>query len=641
MFFEQVQVNTLGQWLGLFVPTNRIYFIYLISAIVIAFFAYWQIERAHDEHDDEDGHAGERGAVLPERRSSFFAFVFDPRVLLHPSTIQDVKFFFVNAIIYAGIATQFLFSTQGVAWYLNLGLESGLGPLEVPVMDSATALVVYTIVSVLMIDLAVYIAHRMMHKVPILWHFHAVHHSAEQLNPLTLFRMHPVDLAITSVTVAIFTGFAYAGLFYMTGEQPQELTIWGLNIILMLFYIFGYNLRHSHIWFSYPAWVSHIFVSPAQHQIHHSADPKHFDKNMGLIFAFWDGLFGTLYVPKGFEKITFGLNKAEPNPFNSVADLYFKPFVRARETMREMFGHRLRRFAMYGGMASLAVCVVLAGDYLEGKRPGFNLPSVMLADLTWTDAHQALSNGYETVIVPTGGTEQNGPFVALGKHNFIIEKTAQDIAMAVGKTLVAPVMDYVPEGEYNPVGESHMNYTGTISVPEPVFEDVLEATARSLKVHGYKNILFLGESGDSQASQERVANRLQALWASEGMRIASISDYYYGNGQVDHLVARGYSREQIGTHAGIRDTSELMFIAGDQVRMDNTYFAGRRKIGLNGDYTKASRSIGADMISLKIEAGVAQINAILASEPTRLVDEGVIANDRRVPIDPATTAGFE
>ncbi len=641
MFFEQVQVNTLGQWLGLFVPTNRIYFIYLISAIVIAFFAYWQIERSHDEHDEEDDHSGERGPVLPERPASFFAFVFDPRVLLHPSTIQDVKFFFVNAVVYAGIATQFLFSTQGVAWYLNRGLEGRLGPLEVPVMDSGTALVVYTILSVLMIDLAVYLAHRMMHKVPILWHFHAVHHSAEQLNPLTLFRMHPVDLAITSVTVSIFTGFAYAGLFYLTGEQPLELTIWGLNIILMLFYIFGYNLRHSHIWLNYPAWVSHIFVSPAQHQIHHSADPKHFDKNMGLIFAFWDGLFGTLYVPKGFEKINYGLNKAEPNPFNSVADLYFKPFVWARETMREMFGNRVRRFAMYGGMASLAICVVLAGDYLKGKRPGFNLPSVMLADLTWTDAHQALAEGYDTIIVPTGGTEQNGPFVALGKHNFIIEKTARDIAMAVGNTLVAPVMDYVPEGEYNPAGESHMNYTGTISVPEPVFEDVLEATAHSLKVHGYKNILFLGESGDSQASQERVAARLQQLWAGQGMRVASISDYYYGNGQVDHLVARGYSQEQIGTHAGIRDTSELMFIAGDHVRLDNTYFAGRRKVGLNGDYTQASKSLGADMIALKIDAGVAQIKSILASEPAELLDQGVIAKKRQSPIDTTTTAGFE
>lgn len=638
MFFEQLQVNTLGQWLGLFVPTNRIYFIYLVSAIVLAFFAYWQIERAHDAHDDEDG---ERGAVLTERPSSFFAFVFDPRVLLHPSTIQDVKFFLVNAVVYAGIGAQFLISTQGAAWYFNRMLEAGLGPLETPIMAGATALAVYTFLSVLMVDLAVYIAHRLMHKVPFLWHFHSVHHSAEQLNPLTLFRMHPVDLAITSVTVSFFAGAAYAGLFYMTGEQPQALTIWGLNIIFMLFYIFGYNLRHSHIWLNYPGWVSHIFVSPAQHQIHHSSDPKHFDKNMGLIFAFWDGLFGTLYVPRRFEKINFGLNRDNPNPFNSVADLYFKPFVWARDTLNDMFENRVRRIGVYSGLASLAVCVVLAGGYLKGKQPGFNLPSVMLADLTWTDAHQALSKGYETIIVPTGGTEQNGPFVALGKHNFIIEKTAAQIAEAVGNTLVAPVMDYVPEGAVEPVPQGHMAYTGTLSLPEAVFEDVLVATAKSLRAHGFKNILFLGESGDSQSSQARVASQLQKAWAAEGMRVASISDYYYGNGQVDYLLDKGYSKEQIGTHAGIRDTSELMFISGDNVRMHNNYFAGTRKVGLNGDYTQASKSIGADMIALKIEAGVAQIKSILDQPPTSAIDESVIALDGQSPIDPAPTAAFE
>lgn len=638
MFFEQAQVNSLGQWLGIIVPTNRIYFVYIISAIVIAFFAYWQIERAHDDHDEDDG---ERGAVLPERPSSFFAFVFDPRVLLHPSTIQDVKFFLVNAIVYAGIATQFLITTQGVAWYFNRLLEAGVGPLETPIMSGATSLVVYTILSVLMVDLAVYIAHRLMHKVPLLWHFHAVHHSAEQLNPLTLFRMHPVDLAITSVTVAIFTGAAYAGLFYLTGEQPQALTIWGLNVIFMLFYVFGYNLRHSHIWLNYPAWVSHIFVSPAQHQIHHSSDPKHFDKNMGLIFAFWDGLFGTLYVPKTYEKINFGLNRENPNPFNSVAELYFKPFVWARQTLAEMFDNRVRRYGVYGGLASLAIGVVLASGYLKDKQPGFNLPSVMLADLTWTDAHQALSKGYDTIIVPTGGTEQNGPFVALGKHNFIIEKTAAQIAEAVGNTLVAPVMDYVPEGQIEPVPQGHMAYTGTLSLPENVFEDVLIATAKSLRAHGFKNIMFLGESGDSQASQARVANQLQKLWADEGMRVATVTDYYYGNGQVEHLQAKGYSTEQIGTHAGIRDTSELMYISGDNVRMHNSYFAGTRKVGLNGDYTKASKSIGAEMIALKIEAGVAQIKSILDQAPAADTDKGVIALDGQSNIDPSPTAAFE
>src|SRR5690606_24355142 len=84
--------------------------------------------------------------------------------------------------------------------------------------------------------------------------------------------------------------------------------------------------RHSHIWLNYPEWLSHIFISPAQHQIHHSTEVRHFDKNLGLIFAFWDKLFGTLYVPKGYEKFSFGINKKKPNPFNNVWDMYVQPF---------------------------------------------------------------------------------------------------------------------------------------------------------------------------------------------------------------------------------------------------------------------------------------------------------------------------
>ena len=80
---------------------------------------------------------------------------------------------------------------------------------------------------------------------------------------------------------------------------------------------------------SYPPWVSYIFISPAQHQTHHSIDAKHYDKNFGLIFAFWDWLFGTLYVPKGYEKLEFGISREEPNPFNSITEIYLKPFSKA------------------------------------------------------------------------------------------------------------------------------------------------------------------------------------------------------------------------------------------------------------------------------------------------------------------------
>ena len=636
MFLENLQMNTLGSWMALFLPEQRIYTLYLVTAIIMAFLAYWRIEKAHDEHHHAYGDMP-APETLPERPQSFLSYVFDPKVLFHRSSLQDLKYFFVNGLVYAGVASQFLFTTQGVAWFVHGGLEGAGGPIAEPVISNGASLVLYTILAVLALDFGVYVTHRLQHKVPLLWHFHAVHHSAEVLTPLTLYRMHPVDLILTGLTVSVLTGVAYGGLFYLTGEAPQQMTVFGLNIIVMLFYVFGYNLRHSHVWLAYPQWLSRILVSPAQHQIHHSSDPKHFDKNMGLIFSFWDGLFGTLYIPRAYEKLTFGLSRDNPNPFRSIADIYLMPFRWAGATLAREYAHPVRRAAVYAGFGAVAAAVVTSGIWLDGKKPGFNLPSVMLADLTWTEAWQALDKGYDTVIIPTGGTEQNGPYVALGKHNVIMEMTARRMARELGNTLVAPVMAYVPEGDIES-REMHMAFTGTLSLPEPVFEDVLEATARSLRAHGFRNVLIVGDSGQSQAAQERVAARLQAEWAGEGMRVASINDYYFGNRQVDHLVAKGYSLDDIGRHAGIRDTSELIYASsGRDVRFDNRFIPAGYQPGLDGNPGLASKSIGEQMVSLKIEAGVAQMRAILAA-PVPSVPDGDIVLQDGARIDTGKTA---
>ena len=637
MFFETLQVNTLGAWLAPIMPTSRLYFLYIVTACIMALLAYWRIEKAHDHHHAEHGDAPAPDS-LPERPSSFLAYVLNPEILFHRSTKQDLKYFLVNALVYSGIATQFLWTTQGVAWAFHQMLVSLAGANDVALMSSVTALVVYTVLSALLIDFGVYITHRMHHKIPLLWHFHAVHHSAEVMTPLTLFRMHPVDLAITSVTVAFLTGICYGGLFYLNGEAPQEMTVFGLNIIFMLFYVFGYNLRHSHIWVNYPAWLSRIFISPAQHQIHHSSDPKHFDKNMGLIFAFWDDLFGTLYVPKGYEKLTFGLSRDVPNPFGSIADIYLKPFVWARQTINESRGDRVGRISAYAGLASIAVVVVAASVHLSDKRPGWHLPSLMLADLTWTEAHEALERGYDTIIIPTGGVEQNGPFVALGKHNVIVERTALQMAKSLGNALVAPVMAYVPEGDIE-TREGHMAWTGTLSLPEPVFEDVLEATALSLKVHGFKNIFFVGDSGSSQAAQNAVAERLQAVWLEDGMLVANIEAYYSGNGQFDHLRKAGFRDDDIGYHAGIRDTSELMYVSGGRdvrLRRDFTIPEGY-EAGVYGAPGYASKAIGAEMIALKVDAGLNQMRALLANGRAKS-DPGVMVMQDGVEVDRSATA---
>jgi sterol desaturase/sphingolipid hydroxylase (fatty acid hydroxylase superfamily)/creatinine amidohydrolase/Fe(II)-dependent formamide hydrolase-like protein len=616
MFFDTVQINTLGNLLGLFLPTSRIYVVYLLSALALALVSYWQVEQAHRKE-----HAAEGGPPLP----GFWRYVFDPRAWTHKSAKQDFIYFAVNSLVYYGLISQFMISTHAMTGVFHSALITAFGVRETPLFDSAPMILIYTVAATLTLDFGVFITHWIMHKSPFLWHFHKVHHSAEVMNPMTLFRMHPIDLFITGLGVAFTTGLGLAGLFYMTNQPPQVLTIFGLNVIFFLFYLTGYNLRHSQIWLHYPAWLSAILISPAQHQIHHSSDPKHFDTNMGLIFSFWDKLFGTLYIPRGFERLTFGLSRKEPNPFNSIAEIYYKPFVWASETLRASIQDQSRRNVVYCGFGALIAVYGSVFMLTSVKQAEFHGPNI--ENMTWLDVHEAVNrDGFDSIIIPTGGTEQNGPFVTLGKHNFIIRQTAEQIARSVGKTLVAPVLAYVPEGGIAPA-TGHMKYAGTLSLPEPVFEAVLEASARSLKVHGFRNIFILGESGDSQSAQDRVVQRLATEWAGSDMRIANVGDYYFGNKQIDTLVADGYSRKDIGTHAGIRDTSELMAVSPENVRFKEFTVPDGSDVGANGDPFAASAAIGNKLLDLKISAASQQMRELLLSWGRKPGELTMITND--------------
>ena len=163
-----------------------------------------------------------------------------------------------------------------------------------------------------------------------------------------------------------------------------------------------------------------------------------------------------------------------------------------------------------------------------------------------------------------------------------------------------------------------MRFAGTVSVPDAVFEQILEAAARSAQTHGFKNIFFIGDSLGNQPAQARVADLLQREWASDGVRIAHISDYYAANGQFEALLAQGYSADQIGTHAGIRDTSEVLFVNPQAVRLPQRHPGGARSDGVHGDPTLASAEIGEVMIALKVNAALAQIEHVMQDPPMAL-----------------------
>ncbi|HZV21688.1 MAG TPA: creatininase family protein, partial [Hyphomicrobiales bacterium] len=141
----------------------------------------------------------------------------------------------------------------------------------------------------------------------------------------------------------------------------------------------------------------------------------------------------------------------------------------------------------------------LAGSAEEASRAQA-LKTVELKDMTWVEVRAALKEGYKTVLVPTGGIEQNGPHMVLGKHDYIVAWAAREVALGAGKTLVAPVVSYVPEGGYGPP-TGHMRFPGTIGIPDAAFAGLLEGIARSLKTHGFTLICFMGDHGDSQRVQ--------------------------------------------------------------------------------------------------------------------------------------------
>lgn len=239
--------------------------------------------------------------------------------------------------------------------------------------------------------------------------------------------------------------------------------------------------------------------------------------------------------------------------------------------------------------------------------------TVFMEQLTWDELRDAIAAGKTTIIVPTGGTEQNGPHMALGKHNARVTFNANTIARRLGNALVAPTMAYVPEGSIEPPLTGHMRFPGTISLPDPVYRQVLEYAARSLKLHGFKNIVFLGDSGGNQPGQTAVAATLNAEWAGSDVRVHTFFNYYRGDTEGDAalMMQRGIRKDEIGDHADVRDTSLLLATAPGMVRM-NKLQAGDGKNGVVGDPRHASAEIGRALVEKTVNRTVKEIRESIA-----------------------------
>jgi creatinine amidohydrolase len=240
--------------------------------------------------------------------------------------------------------------------------------------------------------------------------------------------------------------------------------------------------------------------------------------------------------------------------------------------------------------------------------------SVYLEELTWTELRDELKGGTTTVIVPIGGTEQNGPAMVLGKHNVRARVLAGRIAHGLGHAVVAPVIAYVPEGAVNPP-TAHMRFPGTITIPDAVFEATLESAARSFRQHGFRDIVFIGDHGGYQKNMRHVADKLGREWAAGPARVHAVEAYYrVVDGEfAQALKAKGIRDEEIGTHAGLADTALTLAIDPQLVRSERLHASRLGAAdGVHGDPSRSSAELGQLGVDLIVGRSIEAIRRELA-----------------------------
>jgi len=281
-------------------PDKRTYWVYILSSIVIAFvFLY---------------------SNKIQRRVNF-----NSKLWLHPSAKLDYYYFILSYFIKVMMIIPIVISAKTIAFFINKNLYYELGFNQIEGFSYENTLVLYTITLFIVSDFTRYWLHRFLHVIPFLWEFHKVHHSAKVLNPLTFYRVHPVENILFGFRYSLSIGFVTGIFIYFFGSKIGLVEVFGANIFIFIFSLLGSNLRHSHIPLSYFKALEKWFISPKQHQIHHSK--KYFNKNYGGYLSVWDRLFGTLKLSEEVKVLKFGLKKEQMKNYQSLSNILLYPFI--------------------------------------------------------------------------------------------------------------------------------------------------------------------------------------------------------------------------------------------------------------------------------------------------------------------------
>ena len=259
--------------------------------------------------------------------------IFDKNVWLSTSSLADFKIILVNRVIMSGTAaalvTQITISTF---LYKLLHGQALIEPLALHFISAGSVAVIFTVFFFVFDDFSRFYVHRLMHRVPVLWAFHQVHHSAETMTPFTIFRTHPIEGFIFTLRTSVVQGIVISVFLFLFGSKVDLITVYGASVGVVIFHSLGSNLRHSHVKIRYPRLIELFFISPGQHQIHHSTEKRHFDKNFGVALAVWDLIFGSLLHSEN-QTHKFGLTTKFGEKHN-LLHLYVEPFKAAIRIMK-------------------------------------------------------------------------------------------------------------------------------------------------------------------------------------------------------------------------------------------------------------------------------------------------------------------
>ena len=266
-------------------PQKRIYWLYLLSSALIAV-----------------------GVIMARRENLYrqLARALNWKLWLHPSSRIDFYWFLLNHVLRIVLVVPVLGGGVALAITLNRELYGWFGAGDFWQLPELSVTVFFTLVLFLTEDFSRFFVHYLYHKIPMLWRFHAIHHSATILTPMTLYRIHWAEMLVNSIRSLLVVGFVSAIFIYLFDNDIHLYTVFGASITAFLFNMAGSNLRHSSVWLGFgffERWV----VSPAQHQIHHSVSPEHIDKNFGATLAVWDRLFGSLMMSRDAKVESYGL----------------------------------------------------------------------------------------------------------------------------------------------------------------------------------------------------------------------------------------------------------------------------------------------------------------------------------------------